>query len=167
MSSFGKAARFLVAFAVLTTATAGFAASSGADVPATAALTDNGNGTITLTYADTTDSDWFNVAAIAAGATCTIPCSGAIPFALTTSPDTPAPLGAGPSPLTIQVGSAGYVLSPSPGPTTLAAGTYTFCLEHKVYGSAAVVAQQLTATIGAPSPTTTVVEEPAAPAFTG
>jgi hypothetical protein len=173
MGTLQRIARVLGATALLTAVGIGFAGSAAA--AATASIVDNGNGTATLTYSGVAFGDNVVVLGLPSGTPCTTAISpGDATFFV--SSDAQAPGGAmPPSPLTIETGLAAFSVSPSPGPVTIAAGTYNLCIHNVVAGNPMVVTvlDELEMTLGAVAPTTTTTSttapaaDPVAPAFTG
>jgi len=172
MGTLQRIARVLGATALLTAVGIGFAGSAAA--AATASIVDNGNGTATLTYSGVAAGDNVVVLGLPSGTPCTTAISpGDATFFV--SSDAQAPGGAmPPSPLTIETGLAAFSVSPSPGPVTIAAGTYNLCIHNVVDNPMVItVLDELEMTLGAVAPTTTTTSttapaaDPVAPAFTG
>ncbi len=171
MSRFSRPVRIAAAGLLAVSALTIFGASP-ASAAVTGSLVDNGNGTATLTYAGVAAGDNVVVLGLPSGTSCTTATSpsGATFFL---SSDAQAPGGAMPaSPLTIEAGMAAFSTNPSPGPVTIAAGTYNLCIHNVVNGNPMVITvlDELEVTLGAVAPTTTTTApaaDPVAPSFTG
>ena len=171
MSRFSRSVRIALAALLAVSALTVFGASP-ASAAATGSLVDNGDGTATLTYSGQTLNENISVLGLPSGTTCTTQSRPPSATFFLTS-DTQAPGGAMPSnPFTIQVGTTAYtVFGGSPGPVTIAAGSYNFCVQSYDVGTQVVtVIQQLEVTLGSVAPTTTTTApaaDPVTPAFTG
>lgn len=133
-----------------------------ASAPRNDSLTDNGNGSMTITYDPTSPNENMWVSIFPSGTTCaSVPASptGRV-YVLT--PDAPySPIGA--SPVVVAAGSPAMT-GVSPGSATIAAGSYQACMYFSLNGQGTLV-QALPITFSEVAPTPT--PDPIAPSFTG
>lgn len=123
-------------------------------------MVDNGNGSMTITFAALTNSQTISVNFYPSGTTC--PTNG-VPtgrlFLLSSSSQAPVQMT---SPAVISAGSPAIVVANgNPSVTTIAAGSYQACMNYFSGSSAPVLVQSLAVTLGEVTP------DPVAPAFTG
>ena len=141
------------AFALVVTALAVFGASSAGAASGSLASVTNG---VTVTYSGTTANDNVLLTVWPAGHTCALndPAMQAT-YYMTSDGSAPSGMQLAASPATLTFGSAAFTLNGF-ATTTIAAGSYTFCLQTNVAGPGGqAIAAQLDAVIVDPNATTT------------
>lgn len=126
-------------------------------------LTDNHDGSVTITYEPTTGMQSFFVNMWASGTT----CPSSPPFTnrlYVLSPSAPTPLAA--SPAVVMAGTAASLGVSPYSATTIAAGSYQMCMYFSS-GQGVQLEQSLAVTLGSVSPTTTTPGTPVTPTITG
>lgn len=127
-------------------------------------LTENGDGSMTVTYSPATQPSSVWVSLFPSGTTCRpgrvptgrlFPLGPAIPY---------NPLSA--IPAVVAAGTGAMTGSQPYGATTIAAGSYQACTYYNS-GQQTTLEQSLAMTLGVVTPTTTPSSDPVAPAFTG
>lgn len=160
--------RAAAALVIATPALLGGATPAGA--VATASVTDNGNGSITVTYAGIGGSDHVLVFWRDAALTCPSTPGAIIPFLYVLGTDTPQAIPS--SPAVLNAGT-NVLNNSSPNPTPLPDGNYRVCVYVVDYANQAndALVAQVAATIGnptPPAPPTTPGNTPQVPpAYTG
>ncbi|CAB4554640.1 unannotated protein [freshwater metagenome] len=188
MSRLLRPTRLVAAAALVVSSFAIFGASpAGA---ATGSLTAISNG-VTVTYTGSTTNDNVQLLVWPSGHTCTLNDSSMqATYYLTSDASSPSGMQLAASPASLTFGSAAFTLQGF-ATTTIAAGSYTFCLKTVVAGPGGqAIAAQLDAVIVDPNATTTTTStsttttvapgspttsdasgstsgDPVAPAFTG
>ncbi len=189
MSRFLRPTRLVAAAALVVSSFALFSSSpAGA---ATGSLTAISNG-VTVTYTGSTTNDNVELLVWSSGHTCNINDSSLqATYYLTSDANSPSGMQLAASPASLTFGSAAFTLQGF-ATTTIAAGSYTFCLKTFVAGlGGEAIAAQLDAVIVDPNATTTTTSttsttttvapgspttsdasgstsgDPVAPAFTG
>lgn len=177
----------LLAAAVLAASSVALFSSSPAGA-ATGSLTAISNG-VTVTYTGSTTNDSVQLLVWPSGHTCNInDSSQQATYYMTSDASSPSGMQLAASPASLTFGSAAFTLNGFTA-TTIAAGSYTFCLKTNVAGPGGqAIAAQLDAVIVNPNATTTTTSttttvapgtptttaasglaggDPVAPAFTG
>ena len=137
--------------------------------PLVASLTDDGNGSMTVTYSGNGIASHNNLTVMLypAGHTCVVDDATEPLYVL--DPDLPmAPLAASPAIVTAGTLAAVFAQGP-PAAEAIAAGSYQACLMLYV-GNNSSIGQSMAITLGAVAPTTTTTTtgtDPVVPAFTG
>jgi len=186
MSRFLRPSRLLTAVVLVASSVALFSSSpAGA---ATGSLTAISNG-VTVTYTGSTTNDNVQLTVWPSGHTCSLNDSSMqATYYMTSDSSSPSGMQLAASPASLTFGSAAFTLNGFTT-TTIAAGSYTFCLKTNVSGPGGqAIAAQLDAVIVNPNATTTTTSttttvapgspttsgasgstngDPVAPAFTG
>ena len=124
-------------------------------------LTDNGNGTMTVTYSGSIIGFLFP-----SGSTCADPSVGSANADFIFSPQAPAGGQLAASPAVIAVGTPLMGMG-GPTPIPVTAGAYQACLYESLGSPGGALLSSLAVTIGQVTPTTVPTPDPIAPAFTG
>ena len=153
MSRFLRPSRLLTAVVLVASSFALFSSSpAGAATGSLASVT----GGVTVTYTGTTSNDNVLLTVWPAGHTCVLndPAMQAT-YYMTSDGSAPSGMQLAASPATLTFGSAAFTLNGF-ATTTIAAGSYTFCLQTNVAGPGGqAIAAQLDAVIVDPNATTT------------
>ena len=145
--------RIAAAAALVVSTFAVFGASPAGAASGSLASASNG---VTVTYSGTTQNDHVDLLAFGSGHTCSIndPAMQAT-YYMTSDPTSPQAMQLAASPVTLTFGSSAFTLQGFTA-TTIAAGSYTFCLKTNVFGPGGqAIAAQLDVTIVDPNATTT------------
>ena len=136
--------------------------------PRNDSLTDNGDGSMTVTYSSVTSPEVISLNLFASGTTCDPNGNPANRlFGIATSSSQALPVLAA-SPAVLLAGSpmrSGWANTTAA--STLVAGSYQACLYYYNGNQSNVLVQSLAVTIGTVTPTTAPSGDPVAPAFTG
>ena len=137
--------------------------------PRSDSLTDNGNGSMTITYEPVAGAGSVWVSLFPSGTTCAALSSSTVGRLYVLAPNMPYnPLGA--SPVVIAAGSGAMTGVMPYAETTITAGSYEACMYYSG-GNQGTLEQSLSITLSAVTPTTstttTASADPVAPAFTG
>ena len=148
-----RPSRFVAAAALVVSTFAVFGASPAGAASGSLASASNG---VTVTYSGTASNDNVELLAFGSGHTCSIndPAMQAS-YYMTSDPTSPPAMQLAASPVTLTFGSSAFTLQGFTA-TTIAAGSYTFCLKTNVSGPGGqAIAAQLAVTIVDPNATTT------------
>ena len=130
--------------------------------PRNDALTDNGDGSMTLVYSPVTSPQSVWVSLFPSGTTCNAQGNPTGRLYLIGSNSVLTS-----SPTVIAAGSPAQTGTQPLTATTVAAGTYTACLYYYNGQQQTSLTQSLTVTLGVVTPTTAPADDPVVPAFTG
>lgn len=153
MSHLLRPTRALAAFALVVSAFALFGATPAGAASGSLAAVTNG---VTVTYTGSTTNDNVQLTVWPSGHTCSLNDSSLqATYYLTSDASSPPAMQLAASPATLVFGSAAFTLNGFTA-TTIAAGSYTFCLKTVVSGpGGTAIAGQLDTAIVDPNATTT------------